>query len=162
MATARKNTSVTNTQATPVVEVAQVVESTIRDPKMKGEESSATVAIAVCLTHGIEFNDIPDGKGGFKTVVFPGINSHLKGLKEGILTSGGDALCINIPKTDWENIKRLHGREIAFVGRNGRPPCIYEFGSVKAFKSNQDIIREMRTGLEPVDPTSVNVEETKE
>lgn len=159
---ATRKISATNTQATQKTEVAQIVESTIQDPKMKGSESSSTVAIAVCLVHGIEFDDIPDGKGGYKSVVFPGINSHLKGLKEGILTSGGDALCINIPKSDWEQIKRLHGNEAAFIGRNGRPPCIYEFGSVKAFKSNQDIIREMRTGIEPIDPTSVNVEETKE
>ena len=162
MATTRRTSTVTNTQATQTVEVAQVVESTIKDPKMKGEESSATVAIAVCLIHGIEFDDIPDGKGGYKSIVFPGINSHLKGLKEGILTSGGDALCINIPKSDWEHIKRLHGKEAAFIGRNGCPPCIYEFGSVKAFKANHDLISQMRTGVEPINPTSVNVEETKE
>ena len=149
-------------KAAAKVETLEVVESTVRDSQVKGEESSATVAIAVCLTHGIEFDDIPDGQGGFKSVVFPGINSHLKGAREGILTAGGDALCVNIAKKDWEQIQRLHGKEAVFVGRNGRPPCIYEFGSVKAFKANQDIIREMRTGHEPVDPKAMGVEESKE
>ena len=149
-------------KATAQVETLEVVESTVRDSQIKGDESSATVAIACCLIHGIEFDDIPDGKGGLKSVVFPGINSHLKGAREGILTSGGDALCVNIAKKDWEQIKRLHGKEAVFVGRNGRPPCIYEFGTVKAFKSNQDIIREMRTGHEPIDPKSLGVEEDKE
>ena len=161
MATRRMTQAQTQAD-TKKVEVAEVVESTIDNPKMKGTESRETVAIAVCLVHGIEFDDIPDGKGGFKSIVFPGINSHLKGKKEGILTSGGDALCINIAKTDWEHIKRLHGEEAAFNGRNGCPPCIYEFGTVKAFKSNHDLISQMRTGLEPIDPKSVNVVETQE
>ena len=161
MATTRRTSTVTNTQATQTVEVAQVVESTIKDPKMKGEESSATVAIAVCLIHGIEFDDIPDGKGGYKSIVFPGINSHLKGLKEGILTSGGDALCINIPKSDWEHIKRLYGSMGQFKSYNGLPPCIMELNGGKDEFDHSDKVKAQENGDEPLTEKEILPEKIK-
>ena len=43
----------------------------------------------------------------------------------------GNALCVQLPKSDWENLIAAHGKEIAFTGRNGSMPCIYPVNDVK-------------------------------
>ena len=57
-----------------------------------------------------------------------------------------------------EDIKRKHGRERAFTGM---PPLLMEMKSEKEFKARRDEIAEMQTGVEPIDPKSVGVEEAK-
>ena len=41
------------------------------------------------------------------------------------------------------------------------PPLLWEMRSEKDFKARRDEIAEMKTGVEPVDPKSVGVEEVK-
>ena len=72
----------------------------------------------------------------------------------------GNALCVQLPKSDWENLIAAHGKEIAFTGRNGSMPCIYPVNDVKGFKAAASEIAEMRTGLEAADPTKMGVEVT--
>ena len=148
------------TAAAPV-ETAEVVASTIEEEIKEPEAGAETIAIACCLPHGLKFDDVPTGNGSTKTVVFPGINSALKGKKSGILALPGNALCVTILKSDWEAILKVHGREIAFIGRNGAMPCIYPVKDKKGFKAAASEIAEMKSGLEPADPEEANVTEKK-
>ena len=63
-----------------------------------------------------------------------------------------------VARKDWEDIKRKHGKERAFTAM---PPLLWEMRSEKDFKARRDEIAEMKTGVEPVDPKSVGVEEVK-
>lgn len=65
-------------------------------------------------------------------------------------------------KKDWDAIVKMHGKEIAFIGRNGRMPCIYPVGDKKGFKAAASEIAEMKNGLEPIDPKAEGVKEKKE
>lgn len=141
------------------VSQAEVIASTMDVEPEADAETGEKISIAVSLPHGIKFDDVPNGAGGTKTVVFPGVNDALRGKKSGVLALPGNAVCVQILKRDWEAIKAMHGREIAFVGRNGRMPCIYPVGDVKGFKSARSEIEEMRHGLEPIEPVQAGVEE---
>ena len=105
---------------------------------------------------------MPCGNGATKTVIFPGINSALKGKKSGILALPGNAICVTLLKKDWDAIVKMHGKEIAFIGRNGRMPCIYPVGDKKGFKAAASEIAEIKNGLEPIDPKAEGVKEKKE
>lgn len=152
----------TKTQAKAKVTTAEVIDSTLENEPEQIEESSATIAIACSLPFGIKFDDIPCGNGSTKTIVFPGVNSRYKGKESGTLALPGNAVCVTLLKSDWEAILKIHGKEIAFTGRNGKMPCIYPVGDKKGFKSAQSEIKEMRHGLEPINPEALGVKETKQ
>lgn len=152
----------TKTKEEVNVTTAEVVDSTLDQEPEQVEESSETIAIACSLPFGLKFDDVPCGNGATKTVIFPGINSGLKGKNTGVLALPGNAICVTLLKRDWEAIHKMHGNEIAFTGRNGKMPCIYPVGDKKGFKSAASEIAEMRNGLEPINPESVGVKESKE
>lgn len=158
MAATKRNTK-NQAQEKTVVE-PEVIASTLEDESEKIEASGETIAIACCLPFGLKFSDIPDGKGGTKTVVLPGVNKALRGKSDGILALPGNAVCVTLLKKDWDAILQIHGREMAFTGRDGGMPCVYPVGDVKGFKSAKSEIKEMKTGVEPIDPKAVGVKET--
>lgn len=148
-----------NTELNKVVDAPQIEASTMDDEPKLEERSGETIAIACCLPFGLKFTDIPSRTGGTKTIILPGVNSSLKGKGTGILALPGNAVCVTLLKEDWENILRIHGREDAFIGRKGGMPCIWPVGDLKGFKAAKSEIKEMKTGLEPIDPKSVGVVE---
>lgn len=125
--------------------------------KIQGE----TVIISCSLPHGLKFDDVPDPKGGYKTIVFPGLNDALKGKPEGILLGAGYAVTKTLARVDWENIKKAHGRERAFNSYNGMPPCLFELKNEDEWHARQDEVAQQDHGLNPIDPASVGVEESK-
>lgn len=141
----------------------QVEASSLEGNEETGKEDSGDmISIAVSLPFGMIFDDIPNGRGGKKKIALPGMNDHLKGLRSGVLALPGNALCVRLPKADWEALKRLHGKEIAFTGRNGSVPCIFEVGDKAGFKAAQSEIAEITHGLEALDPKDAGVEEAKQ
>lgn len=155
---ATKKTTVTKKADTAL----DVIDSTSEDleKKAKGSgKSSSRVYVACGLMLGIKFNDVDNGNGGFKTVTFPGINSHLRGKKSGILTGDGNAVLVSLDRDDWECIKRKHGKERIFTSV---PPLLMEVKDRNEFNERKDEIKEMTTGTAPVDPASENVQEDKE
>lgn len=161
-ATTRKTTAKAKAKAkeqTKKITEVEVVASTLDDEPQAEQLEGETIAIACCLPFGLKFTDIPSRRGGTKTIVLPGVNQALKGKATGVLALPGNAVCVTLLKEDWENIVRIHGREDAFMGRNGGMPCIYPVGDLKGFKAARSEIKEMRNGLEPIDPKSVGVEE---
>lgn len=141
------------------IDAAPIVASTMEEaPKV--ESGVETIAIACSLPFGLRFTDIPNEKGGTKTIVLPGVNQALKGKKTGVLALPGNAVCVTQPKADWDALVRIHGKEIAFTGRNGGMPCIYPVTDVQGFRAAESEIKEMRNGLEPVNPASMGVKET--
>lgn len=145
----------------PTQEETLIVASTLDEDKGQTVEEG-TIAIACCLPFGLRFDDIPDGKGGTKVITLPSLNEGLRGKRTGVLAMPGNAVCVQLPKKDWDALLEKHGREIAFTGRDGRMPCVYPVGDVKGFKSASSEIAEMKHGLEPVAPETVGVIETKE
>lgn len=146
-----------NRKTVSVETQAQVV-ATLDEPaevKVEGE----TTIIACHLPFDIRFDDIPDGKGGFKSITLTGLNSNLRGKASGILQVDG-SLAQSLLKKDWEAILKIHGREAVFTGVNGHIPCIVEVGSKANFLARESELREQRHGLEPIDPKKVGVQET--
>lgn len=126
--------------------------------KASGASGEDIIYIACGMPLGIIFDDVDNGNGGTKTVEFPGVNHALRGKKKGILLGPGNAVLVSVARKDWEDIKRKHGKERAFTAM---PPLLWEMKSEKDFKARRDEIAEMKTGVEPVDPKSVGVEEVK-
>lgn len=136
---------------------AQVV-ATLDEPAEIEVEGETTV-VACHLPFDIRFDDIPDGKGGFKSITLTGLNSALRGKSSGILQVDG-SLAQSLLKKDWEAILKIHGREAVFTGVNGQIPCIIEVGNKANFLARESELREQRHGLEPIDPKKVGVQET--
>ena len=49
--------------------------------KKSTAKTQSTVIIACTLAHGLKFDDVPNGNGGTKTIVFPGVNDSLRGKR---------------------------------------------------------------------------------
>lgn len=126
--------------------------------KASGASGDDVIYIACGMPLGIIFDDVDNGNGGTKTVEFPGVNHALRGKTKGVLLGRGNAVLVSVARRDWEDIKRKHGKERAFTAM---PPLLWEMKSEKDFKARRDEIADMRTGVEPVDPKSVGVEEVK-
>ena len=157
--TTQTTTKRTRTRKTAQTQGTQIITDTTEEPARKvAAGEGETVYIACGMPLGIKFDDVDNGNGGTKEVSFPGVNHALRGKAKGILLPRGNAVLVAIPKKDWEDIKRKHGRERAFTGM---PPLLMEMKSEKEFKSRRDEIAEMQTGVEPIDPKSVGVEEAK-
>lgn len=143
------------------VEELAVISDNANEEQKTVKEGADTVCIACALPLGLKFDDVPNGKGGTKTIVFPGLNQALRGEKGGVLLGAGHAVAVTLSRADWEAIKARHGREVAFVGVNGNPPCLVEMADVNEFNSRKtEVIADMKTGLEAADPKEVGVQKT--
>lgn len=127
--------------------------------KAKGSTGSDVVYIACGMPLGLKFDDVDNGHGGNKVVTFPGVNHALRGKAKGILLGEGNAVLVTVSRADWEDIKRKHGKERAFVAY---PPLLWEMASEKEFKARRDEIADMKTGVAPVDPDTVGGIERKD
>ena len=69
------------------------------------------------------------------------------------MTDKGNAVYQQMPRTDWEALYALHGKERMFNSWNGLPPCVFKVDSVSEAKKSKDIqdhIKETVTGLDPL------------
>lgn len=132
----------------------QIITSTAEEAAVSavGSTASDTVYIACGLPLGITFDDVDTPSGGVKTVTLPGINHALRGKAKGILLGDGNAVLVCLERADWECIKRKHGGEKMF---RTMPPLLLEMSSEQEFKARRDEVAEMKTGVSPVDPTSL-------
>lgn len=126
--------------------------------KVSAASGDEVVYVACGMPLGIKFDDVDNGIGGTKVVKFPGVNHALRGAKKGVLLGAGNAVLVSLSRKDWEDIKRKHGKERAFTAL---PPLLWEMKNEKDFKARRDEIADMKTGVEPIDPASVGVEEVK-
>lgn len=140
---------------------AHVVGATTDRSQAEALSGANVVTLRVSLRHPHKFDDLPDGRGGFKEVVLPGLDDHLRGKSSGILTAEGNAVFFQLPREDWETIKKMHGQEQMFLPWHGNPPLVAEIESVNAAKagSYKDDIEATDTGLAPQDPAKLNVTE---
>lgn len=138
-----------------------VVGATTDRSQTEALSGANVVTLRVSLRHPHKFDDLPDGRGGFKEVVLPGLDDHLRGKSSGILTAEGNAVFFQLPREDWECIKKKHGQEQMFLPWRGNPPLVAEIKSVSAAKSGayKDDIEATDTGLAPQDPAKLNVTE---
>lgn len=138
-----------------------VVGATTDRSQTEALSGANVVTLRVSLRHPHKFDDLPDGRGGFKEVVLPGLDDNLRGKSSGILTAEGNAVFFQLPREDWENIKKMHGQEQMFLPWRGNPPLVVEIESVNAAKSGayKDDIEATDTGLAPQDPAKLNVTE---
>lgn len=139
----------------------QVVGATTDRSQTEALSGANVVTLRVSLRHPHKFDDLPDGRGGFKEVVLPGLDDHLRGKSSGILTAEGNAVFFQLPREDWEGLKKKHGQEQMFLSWHGNPPLVSEIESVSAAKSGayKDDIEATDTGLAPQDPAKMNVTE---
>ena len=136
-------------------ESVQVVGSTMQDLEIEAPKAgSDLVTLCVSLRSGHKFTDVPNGKGGVKTVRLPGLNDELKGTKGGILSAEGNCKYVTMPRADWEFIKRAHGREGRFLANGNHSPAVFEIPSIKAKESRtvRGEIATMSTGFAPINP----------
>lgn len=156
--TRRRSTKKTAETATTVVGT-----TTEKEEKKEALIGSEVVTLRVSLRRGYVMDDIPDGKGSTKRVELPALDSALKGSKVGILTPDGNALFIQLSRSDWEAVKAIHGKERMFNSWKGFPPCVAEVESLEAAKAGayEDEIKAVKTGYAPADPTKLGVEEDK-
>ena len=140
---------------------AHVVGATTDRSQAEALSGANVVTLRVSLRHPHKFDDLPDGRGGFKEVVLPGLDDHLRGKSSGILTAEGNAVFFQLPREDWEPIKKMHGQEQMFLPWHGNPPLVAEIESVNAAKAGayKDDIEATDTGLAPQDPAKLNVTE---
>ena len=140
---------------------AHVVGATTDRSQAEALSGANVVTLRVSLRHPHKFDDLPDGRGGFKEVVLPGLDDHLRGKSSGILTAEGNAVFFQLPREDWETIKKMHGQEQMFLPWHGNPPLVAEIESVNAAKAGayRDDIEATDTGLAPQDPAKLNVTE---
>ena len=139
----------------------QVVGATTDRAQAEELTGAGVTTLRVSLRHPHKFDDLPDGKGGVKTVILPGLDDNLRGKPNGILTAEGNAIFFQLPREDWETIKKMHGQEQMFLPWHGNPPLVAEIESVSAAKSGayRADIEATQTGLGPQDPAKVNVTE---
>lgn len=156
MATKKKTTAKATAKA-----AGQVVGATTDRAQAEELTGAGVATLRVSLRHPHKFDDLPDGQGGVKTVILPGLDDGLRGKPSGILTAEGNAIFFQLPREDWETIKKMHGQEQMFLPWHGNPPLVAEIESVSAAKSGayREDIEATNTGLGPQDPAKVNVTE---
>jgi hypothetical protein len=139
-----------------------VIGSTAEEQKKESYSGADVVTLRVSLRNGYAMDDIPNGNGGTKVVVLPGLDDALRGKRQGILTPDGNAVFFQLKRADWDAIKAIHGQERMFKGWKGFPPCVAEVDadSAKAGAYN-DEIKATKTGLDATNPADVDVTEAK-
>ena len=106
---------------------ATIITDTTEEPVKKVSNGSGELVYIACgMQLGIRFDDVDNGNGGVKTVTFPGVNHLLRGKSKGVLLGPGNAVLTAIPRADWEDIVRKHGRERYFTCL---PPLFWEMKS---------------------------------
>lgn len=145
--------------STPKKQKLNVVEANTNEIKAQIKDDAGLVTVSCHLPHGLIFDDVPAKDGGTKSVEFPGLNSDLT-RTGGILLDAGMSVAVQIPKEDWENIVRMHGRERAFLSYNGLPPCLMVIDDPKAIHNNPDV-KLQKHGMEPIKPAEVQVESAR-
>ena len=157
MATTNKSASAKTIKNTST---AKIVTDTAQEKVTSVSSSGGNLVYIACgMPLGIKFDDVANGNGGFKTVVFPGINHALSGKSAGILLGSGNAVLVSVDANDWEDIKRKHGRERCFTSI---PPLLMEVKNESEFNARKkEDIAEMRTGVDPVKPEEAKVEEAR-
>jgi hypothetical protein len=165
MVTRRKSTSKRKTATAEVKaeNTGSVVGSTMDKPEEKELTGADVIYLRVSLRSPVRFDDIPDGKGGTKSVVLPGLDEDLRGKRDGILAPDGNAIFYQLPRKDWENLLAMYGDSRMFHSYKGFPACVAEVGSISDARKGayDDEISETRTGYAPVDPKAENVEVSK-
>ena len=137
------------------VEKAAVVADNIHEQPAVAPATGDRVTLAVHLPMSHIIDDLPDGSGGVKSLELPGLNAP-----GGVLLGTGAAKAVTISRADWENIKRLHGRERMYNAYNGNPPCVMEIKTLDALKGDE--VQAMTHGLEPIKPEAAGVKEAKQ
>lgn len=159
---ALKKRTYTRKSATAKTENTGVVGSTMEEKKQEESLSGAdVVTLRVSLRHSVRFDSIPSD-GGVKTITLIGIDEHLRGERNAILTPDGNAIFQQMPRADWENLKAMYGDSKMFKSQNGFPACVAEVESLASAKKGvyDDEIKATVTGFAPADPTALNVEES--
>lgn len=134
---------------TPPVTADNITEEV---PTVRKDGDTVLVAVHLPLPH--VFDDIPDGQGGVKSIMLPGINS-----RDGILLGVGKAKAVTLKRADWEAIVALHGGERMFNRWQDNPPCVMLIKDSSALKGDE--VKAMTHGLEPIKAESVGVTEAK-
>lgn len=150
-----------NTKKRTASKAGQVVGATTDRAQAEELKGAGVTTLRVSLRHPHKFDDLPDGNGGVKTIILPGLDDGLRGKPNGILTPEGNAVFFQLPREDWETIKKMHGQEQMFRPWHGNPPLVAEIESVEAAKTGayKDDIEAIDTGLAPQDPAKLNVTE---
>lgn len=161
MVTKRKTTAKKTSVKTETT--GSVVGSTLEKPEEKELTGADVVYLRVSLRSPVRFDDIPNGKGGTKSVTLPGLDDELKGKRDGILAPDGNAKFFQLPRADWEAIKTMYGDTRMFHSYKGFPACVAEIGSITDARKGayRDEIEATKTGFAPADPKAENVEENK-
>lgn len=139
-----------------------VVGSTMEQPEKEEMKGADVVYLRVSLRSPIRFDDIPDGKGGTKSIRLPALDDDLRGQRDGILTPDGNALFVQMSRSDWEALQAMYGDARMFHSYNGYPACVAEISSITDARKGayRDEISAVKTGLAPIDPKSEGVVET--
>lgn len=142
-----------------------IIGSTIeQEQKDKSQDlhGADVITIVSGLRNGHKFDDVGSSNRGI--VIIPGIDDHLRGARDGVLSADGNAIMFTMKKSDWTDILAKHGRERMFVGGRNGQALVFAIGSTEnaknEFKAHKDEINAMTTGLAPVSMTSQNVVET--
>lgn len=123
----------TRTRKTSAIGTTGIIADTAEQEAKKVSDVAGDeiIYIACGMPLGLKFDDVDNGNGGTKTVVFPGVNHALRGQAKGVLLGAGNAVLVGVARRDWEDIKRKHGGERAFTAM---PPLLWEMRSEKEFK----------------------------
>jgi len=157
-----KKRTYTRKSATAKTETSGVVGSTMEEKKENEALSGAdVVTLRVSLRHSVRFDSIPCAEGE-KSITLIGIDEHLRGERNAILTPDGNAIFQQLPRSEWEALKAMYGDSKMFKSSNGFPACVAEVESLESAKKGvyNDEIKATVTGFAPADPTALNVEES--
>ena len=97
-----------NTKKRTASKAGQVVGATTDRAQTEELKGAGVATLRVSLRHPHKFDDLPDGNGGVKTIILPGLDDNLRGKPNGILTPEGNAVFFQLPREDWETIKKMH------------------------------------------------------
>lgn len=139
------------TKAEPVAET-KAVEAEVQTGDVVGvtEEITAGGSDTVCVCANTPFDVkflVPDSGGRMVPVVIKGNGSHLRGKDRGILAVGAYGITANVPREAWEYILEAYADNRAI--RNG----LIFATSANAARAQAKERKDLRHGLEPIDPT---------
>ena len=144
-------------ETAPVVQPAPEVEPEAAEPEyVAPDETSApdvivdkapeTVTVGLCRPVGVTFK-VNDKNGIEHVIEIKGTGAPLAGLEKGIIPGGGFMLTPGIDAELWAAVVQKYGSMAMF--RNG---LIFYTGSAKDAKHEARNRKDLRSGMEPVDP----------